>query len=219
MSTRKLFLMAIAISALTLASISVSGAAESDGAVYVAHLHAMNTQTTGTHTTGEARFQVKKGQLIIRINVKNAPPNMVHWQHFHGFKNGQAASCPSADADANGDGIIDLIETHKASGTTMVPFISDPASMDVAKGTYPKANAQGDYSYEETVSLAGLQKAFGKAFPGQKLNLDKRVVYIHGVPASTKLPGSVQSLGSIPAQVTLPIACGKIERSTPQQAD
>jgi hypothetical protein len=36
-------------------------------------------------------------------------------------------------------------------------------------------------------------------------------VYIHGVPSATQLPSSVASLGPIPAQVTLPIACGKIE--------
>ena len=35
---------------------------------------------------------------------------------------------------------------------------------------------------------------------------------MHGVPLATKLPSSVASLGTIPAQVTLPIACGKITR-------
>jgi hypothetical protein len=58
-----------------------------------------------------------------------------------------------------------------------------------------------------------LQEAFGKAFEGQKLDLDKRVVFLHGVPSDTKLPASVASLGPIPAQVTLPIACGKIARA------
>jgi hypothetical protein len=32
------------------------------------------------------------------------------------------------------------------------------------------------------------------------------------VPESTILPASVASLDDIPAQVTLPIACGKIEK-------
>lgn len=49
-------------------------------------------------------------------------------------------------------------------------------------------------------------------FPGQQLDLARRVVFIHGLPVDTKLPTSVASLGPIPAQVTLPIACGKIER-------
>jgi len=37
-------------------------------------------------------------------------------------------------------------------------------------------------------------------------------VLIHGTVNT--LPGSVASLGPIPAQVTLPIACGTIERGS-----
>jgi hypothetical protein len=37
-------------------------------------------------------------------------------------------------------------------------------------------------------------------------------VFVHGVAPAAALAGSVASLGTIPAQVTLPIACGKIER-------
>ena len=40
------------------------------------------------------------------------------------------------------------------------------------------------------------------------------VVFIHGIPAASKLPASVASLGPIPAHVTLPIACGRITRPT-----
>lgn len=204
---------ALTAGALALLPMTASIAATPAHAVYVAHLHAMNTGVTHTPTTGEARFTVAGDQLTIDVKVQHAPPGVVHWQHFHGFKDGQQATCPAASADANHDGIVDLIETGKASGTTMVPFITDPASMDVAHGTYPTADAQGNYRYHETVSLKALDAAFAKAFPGQQLDLAKRVVYIHGVAADTKLPASVASLGPIPAQVTLPIACGQIERA------
>jgi len=136
----------------------------------------------------------------------------VHWQHFHGFKDGRAATCAGTDADADHDDIVDLIETEKTSGTTMAPFDMKPATMDVAHGTYPKAGAEGHYTYRETVSLKALDAAFAKQFPDQKLDLDKRIVYIHGVPDDTRLPSTVASLGPIPAQTTLPIACGRIER-------
>lgn len=212
MNTRHACLPALIAGALVLAVPTSGLTAPPTHAVYVAHLHAMNTGVTKTSTTGVARFTVDGDKLTIDIRVHGAPPNTVHWQHFHGFKAGQPASCPTASADANHDGIVDLIETGKASGTTMVPFITDPASMDVAHGTYPTADAHGSYHYHETVSLKALDAAFAKAFPGGKLDLAKRVVYIHGVPADTSLPTSVQSLGPIPAQVTLPIACGKIER-------
>ncbi|OWT59187.1 hypothetical protein [Candidimonas nitroreducens] len=179
---------------------------------YVAHLVPMNSQVALSDTTGEARFDIHGDRLTIDIRVKNAPGNIVHWQHFHGFTTDAAATCPTLGADTNGDHIVDLIETEPAAGTTMVPFDTMPAAMDVAHGHYPKAAADGSYHYHQTVSVKELSAAFAKAFKGQGLNLDKRVIFIHGVPADTKLPSTVKSLGPIPAAVTLPIACGKIER-------
>jgi len=163
-------------------------------------------------TTGEARFTVKGDSLMISVKVKGAAPGITHWQHFHGFKDNRDATCATESADKNRDGIVDLIETEPASGTTMVPFIDDPVSMNVAEGTYPKASADGTYEYRRTVSLQALSAAFAEAFDGSKLDLDRRVVLIHGTPNT--LPKSVASLGPIPAQVTLPIACGTIERGS-----
>jgi hypothetical protein len=180
---------------------------------YVAHLHPLNSEVTGLQTAGEARFTIDGDKLTISIEVHNAPPGTVHWQHFHGFKDGHDASCPAQSADANHDGIIDLIETEPASGTTMVPFDEDPAAMQVAQGSYPKASADGTYHYRKVVSLKALDAAFAKAFDGEHLDLSRRVVMIHGVSSASKLPASVASLGTIPAKVTLPIACGKIERA------
>ena len=180
--------------------------------VYVAHLHPMNAKVTGLQTSGEARFAVQGDKLTISVKVKGAAPGITHWQHFHGFKDNRDAVCATQAADANRDGVIDLIETEPASGTTMVPFIDDPVSMNVAEGTYPKASAAGTYEYRSTVSLEALSAAFSKAFDGSKLDLDRRVVLIHGTVNT--LPGSVASLGPIPAQVTLPIACGTIERGS-----
>lgn len=213
MKATSLHLPALAAGALVMASFG-AGAASPAHEMYVAHLKSMNTGTTGSSTTGEARFTINGDEVTIDVRVHGAPPDTVHWQHFHGFANGKPASCPSAGADVNHDGIVDLIETGSASGTTMVPFDSDPAGMDIAHGTYPNADAHGDYHYHQTVSLKALSAAFAKAFPGEQLDLGKRVVYIHGVPTGEKLPATVASLGPIPAHVTLPIACGKIESAT-----
>jgi hypothetical protein len=180
--------------------------------VFVAQLNPMNAKVTGHRTTGEARFTVKGDSLTISVKVKGAAPGITHWQHFHGFKDNRDASCAAQAADKNRDAIVDLIETEPASGTTMVPFIDDPVSMNVAEGTYPKASAAGTYEYRRTVALNALSAAFSKAFDGSKLDLDRRVVLIHGTPNT--LPASVASLGPIPAQVTLPIACGTIDRAS-----
>ncbi|MBV6418188.1 MAG: hypothetical protein CMLOHMNK_02987 [Steroidobacteraceae bacterium] len=218
MKATSLSLSALLASVLFTAPFGASAAAPAHEE-YVAHLQSMNHDAAGSATTGEVRFTINGDEVTIDIRVHGAPPDTVHWQHFHGFATGQAASCPTAAEDINHDGIADLIETGKASGTTMVPFDSEPAAMDVAHGTYPKADAHGAYHYRQTVSLKALDAAFAKAFPGQQLDLDKRVVFIHGVPAGQALPASVASLGSIPAQVTLPIACGKIERAAARPAD
>jgi hypothetical protein len=185
---------------------------DSQPIVYAAKLHPVNAKVTGLETTGEARFSINGDTLAITISAQKLPPDIVHWQHFHGFKDNSDAACPTETADVNHDGIIDLIETELASGTTMVPFDEDPVAMDIGGGTYPKAGADGTFQYQKTVSLKALDAAFAKAFGDKELDLDRRVVFVHGILESTELPASVASLGTIPARVTLPIACGEIKR-------
>jgi hypothetical protein len=180
--------------------------------VYVAHLSPLNTTVTGQAATGEARFIIKGDRLTITVHAQAVPPNIIHWQHLHGFTDARSAACPTNAADANGDGIVDLMETAPMAQMTMVPLHNDPVSLEIPRDTYPKASANGTLQYRKTVSLSALQEAFAKAFAGQRLDLDRRVLMMHGVPLAAKLPASVASLGTIPAQVTLPIACGKITR-------
>ena len=93
------------LTAVTLASVfgAASGAlaAGPDShwqSVYVAHLHPMNSKVTGLQTTGEARFSVVGDQLTISVKADGLPPNLVHWQHFHGFADNRAATCPASVA-------------------------------------------------------------------------------------------------------------------------
>jgi hypothetical protein len=183
----------------------------SSDAVYVARLQAVNVKASGQPGSGEMQFTIHGDTLTIKVHVQGVPPSIEHWQHFHGFNDGKQAACPAAAADVNGDGYIDIRETEPAAGTTMVPFNADPVGMDIPTHTYPHASATGTYDYEKTVSVAALQKAFGAKF-GEKLDLARRVVQVHGVPETTSLPASVASLGTIPARVTIPLACGVITR-------
>lgn len=207
------FAKAAGLLAATALAWAAAPPAQAADAVYTATLQPLNARIAGGSTTGTARLTMHGDTLTIKIDVKGAPPHIEHWQHFHGFADGSAATCPAAAADVNHDGAIDLIETGPAAGTTMVPFDAAPTAMNIPNDSYPKANAKGSYVYSKTVSLKAMQAAFAKAFPGQQLDLDHRVILIHGVPASTKLPASVASLGPIPAAVTLPIACGKLVRA------
>lgn len=203
-----LFQMMIA-AALVAAPAAAQHAANAE---YIAHLTPLNEKVTGQPSRATATFTIRGDKLTIDVVARGVSPDIAHLQHFHGFTDGRAATCPTMAQDKNGDGIIDLMETEPVAGTTMVPFTADPVSMEIVVNTYPTASAKGTYHYRKTVSLSALEAAFAKKFPGQHLDLDKRVVFLHGVPASTRLPATVASLGDIPAQVTIPIACGRIER-------
>ena len=199
--------------AIVLAALAGASVAQESDAAYVADLAPLNTQAAG-ETEGTATLTVSGDTLTIRVDATGTPPGIMHLQHFHGFAEGdQASRCPAPDADANGDGIIDLIETEPLVGTTMVPFHADPASLAIVADSYPIAGEDGAYSYEQSVSLTALEAAFGKAFPGQKLDFERRVIFLHGVPEDAQLPDTVQSLGDVPAHVTLPIACGEIRKA------
>jgi hypothetical protein len=201
--------------AVALAGLAGAGAALGDGATYTATLTPLNAATVGSEATANATLTIAGDTLTITVDATGTPPDMMHLQHFHGFAEGdKSAHRPTAEADTTGDGIVDLIETEPFAGTTMVPFQGDPASMAIVADPYPKSDAEGSYHYVQEGPLSALTAAFEKAFPDQPgLDLDRRVIFLHGVPETMALPDTVQSLGDVPAQVTIPIACGEIHRA------
>lgn len=210
MKSNHFVIMAIGFVAAAATGYNNNNTKKNQQVVYKAQLQPLNSKVTGLQTSGDARFVVADDTMTVTLDVKNAPPGIECWQHFHGFANDSTATCATAADDKNGDGIIDVAETGTASGTTMVPFNEMPAEMNVGSDTYPKAGADGSYHYETKIPMTQLNAAFAKVFGGSKIDLDRRVLYIHGVPDSTNLPKSVASIGDIPAHVTIPIACGKI---------
>jgi hypothetical protein len=184
-----------------------------DGAVtYRAELQTINAGVGANAATGTATLSIEGDQLTIIVDMQDAPPNMMHLQHYHGFVDGRDATCAGPEQDTNADGIVDLIETQEVSGITLVPFHKNPAGLNIAAQTYPTSDAQGRYTYRQTVQIPELRQALQQKHQIQDLILEKRVVYVHGVSPDSDLPDSVQSLPDVPAHVTLPIACGKLER-------
>jgi len=216
--------LAIAVGIVALATVGCNSSQNKEGQqaqtspessseeVFEAQLQPLNAVVTGQMTTGEARFVISGDTMTVTIDVKNAPKGIQHWQHFHGFASDSVATCATNAEDKNGDGIIDVVETGPVSGTTMVPFNAMPAKMDVGNSSYPVAGEDGSYHYESKIPMDSLKAAFSRAFGGSALDLDRRVLYIHGVPADAKLPKSVASIADIPASITLPIACGQIKK-------
>lgn len=197
---------------LTLCSGTVLVVGSASAESYKAHLTSLNADKIGSAAQGDAILTVQGEQLEVRIVMKGVPANIEHWEHFHGFPNAKDATCVTANMDKNRDGYIDLGETEPQSGTTMVPFNDKPEDMVIPTHTYPHASAKGDFEYTKMVPLKQLEQTFGRVYDGASLELDKRVIYVHGVPSDSDLPASVGSLGTVPSHVTIPIACGEIER-------
>jgi hypothetical protein len=198
-------------SLLAVACLTGPAAAAQAAERFTADLSPVNAEALGLSASGIATFAIEDGQLAIEVDADGLAPGIAHIQHTHGFPDGQDATCPTAQADTNGDGFVDLMEAMAAAGTTMVPFHGELPSLAIPSKTYPVANEEGATHYRQTVAVGDLEQALEQKFGAGELALDSRVVLVHGVPADTDLPATVQSLPDVPAQVTLPVACGVIK--------
>ena len=201
------------LAATALLTASLSGIAAAQAAEqYVVQLVPLNAETPDQAINAVAAFAVDDGRLTITIAVNGLAPDVMHMQHYHGFLGGDDATCPTALADANGDGFIDLAETELVAGTAMVPLHADPASLELASATYPVADETGAIRYQKTVSLGRLRKTLQDRLGVPEFDLEKLVLIVHGVAPDAELPASARSRPGVPASMTLPVACGIIDR-------
>ncbi|MEO6845124.1 MAG: hypothetical protein ABI184_08125 [Ginsengibacter sp.] len=206
---RKLiFTITLALFAVSISYAQKHSAGETHA--YIAEISAINPQFTNSKVSGQAIFIIADGKLKITMVVKGLSPGM-HLGHIHGFISDKASTCPPSNADTNGDGIIDLIETEPYAGTTLIPFNADPVGLQIKSDTYSVADKDGLLTYEITVPLNKLNAAIKKEYKIDNLSLDHRVIFIHGVPESMSLPKTVKSLPGVPAYITVPVACGEIK--------
>ena len=177
---------------------------------YIATLSPLNSKVAGHHAEGDLRLTVSGDTVMIDLDAQGLPPGMMHMAHLHGYVSGKNSTCPTASADTNHDGIIDLAETEPAAGITMIPLNAAPADLSIASDSYPTASKDGRASYRQQVSLRALTQKMAGSFDGAAPDFAKRVIFVHGVDAASPLPKTVASLPGVPAQATLPIACGKL---------
>ncbi|HEX6534607.1 MAG TPA: hypothetical protein VF041_08415 [Gemmatimonadaceae bacterium] len=194
---------------------------------YVAELHPLNARVQNALDPdradgalgvahGKAFFTVRNGQFTARVEANGLEPDMPHAQHIH-----TATRCPPASADVNGDGIVDVVEGVPFYGPILVPLDDDLALQGA--GAFPTATGRrGTIHYQASVALDALLADLNAPDPnpadavvklnGAPLALETRHVVIHGVDIHTFLPPSVATLGTAPAQATLPVACGAIRK-------
>jgi hypothetical protein len=187
-----------------------------EGEIYSADLQPLNPGVGYRDVKGQAKFQIVNGQFVAMDEAVGAQPGMIHPQHIHA-----AAQCPPPSADVNHDGYVDVIEGLPFYGAILVPLDSDLSNQ--AAGTFPfVGNNGGALTYRQSVPLTALLGDLNAPDPdpsdavvklnGAPLNLASRHIGVHGVALDTPLPSTVASLPGLPAQLTLPIACGEITR-------
>ena len=178
-----------------------------------AELAPLNTNAAPLAVAGTADFLIEADSFEAKVMVTGAP-NSTHIQRVH-----IGTSCPDQTSDANGDGYVDVVEASAIAGGALIPLDSDLVSQS-AGGTYPRGAA---YNYSETTSLQAMladlrlpdtdpADSMVKLGADEELNLEGKVLIVHGVPDSVTLPETVVGVDSLTANQTLPIACGVITR-------
>lgn len=187
---------------------------------YRAVLAPLNTAVAGT-TSGTVEIIINEDTFKASSNIVGSPAGVKHLQNVM-----LASSCPDiASADVNADSFIDVTEILPSTGPLLVPLDSDLSAQLDGMDFGPISNGSGSYTYRRSTTFMDLMADIQAADPdpndvlvklsgAESLNLENRVVVIHGVDSSENLPDSVASIGTLSAQHTLPIACGRLVRIT-----
>lgn len=185
--------------------------------IYLAALQPLNIETNGRPATGAAVFVRKGDELTGYVKMAGLEPGMMHRQMLH-----VGNRCPTAEADENNDQVVDVIEGVPSYGLVLVPL--DDNLTEIAEGNFPSTGSDEEtLEYAEVAAFEELQKNVSgedtnpddpvvKLKPDQKLDLAGMTVVIHGVSEDKQLPESVQGVADVAPHLTVPVACGVIEK-------
>ena len=170
----------------------------------------LNANVVDEVVDAEVQFTRDDGLFEAVVLAEGLAPDIQHAQHVHA-----EGTCPPASADANNDGFIDVVEGLPFYGAILIPLDGDLSEQVAGADGFPVANAVGQVTYEETADFSDMldnlqaedpdtEDPFVKLTGDDDLDLGGRTVVLHGVPASTDLPETVQSIAGLPAHATLP---------------
>ncbi len=200
-------------------AVAESGAGKSPGAtsptVYLAPLQPINEAVNEKPVTGAAVFVVDGNQINAYVRARGVEPNMMHRQMIH-----VGGECPTAQADENGDKVVDVIEGIPSYGLVLVPL--DDKLAQTAENEYPRAGGEDKLDYGSFAAFEELESnvtgpdknpedPIVKLEKGEKLDLAGKTVVIHGVSKDKGLPESVQGVAGVSPHLSVPVACGIIE--------
>lgn len=184
---------------------------------YLAVFETLNPQVT-TKITGAFTFSREKetDEIVGDVRITNAGPALIHAQNVR-----LGTRCPTANDDSNADGIIDAREGEAIYGGIYFPLDGDLSTQSSHDGEFPVGDVYGNYIWARVTKFSTFIKdlrsekstdGYFKLSKREPMDLEGRVVVIHGVDAAADLPASVRSVGRSAAHQSLPIACGVISK-------
>lgn len=170
------------------------------GSVYSATLDELNGSGAGGSATIELNDDAS--QATITVNPSGLADGLPHAQHIHG-EIGVANQCPTPDADANGDGVVDVAEGLPSYGGIQVSLTTTgdtSADSGLAVDRFPVGNE----SYSRTIDIS-------EEVSGDLANLH---IVVHGVDENGDGEYNGEAMSSLdeslPREATLPAACGQL---------
>jgi hypothetical protein len=199
----------LAVPTLAMGLLAMGGApAMADGAdgTYSTNLGQLN----GTTGTGSFTVTVEGNQATVDLQVSGLAETFMdapypHVQHIHG---GAQGTCPTADADENGDGIINTTDGAPSYGGILTT-IGTSGDTSAAAGLDLKLAGQGgNYTIQRTFEMNQETQ--------DALKAGTAVVVVHGLDPATAT-GTEEAFNSpsdlepsLPLGATSPALCGTL---------
>lgn len=202
---------ALAAAALALSLIFVTSSpalADHEGTAYQGDLRELND----SGASGDAYLEVSEDgeTMSVEINATGLNLDGPHAQHIHAIVDGEnvtASACPTMDADADGDGVVDVAEGVPFYGGIQVSLTTDgdtSADSGLAVERFPAGTS---ISYSRT----------GIPIPEVlRPNLDKVHIVVHGIDENGNgtLDMDQETRSSLtddlPREATAPALCGEL---------
>ena len=180
--------------------------------MYKAQLNPLNN--SGVYGTATVMMKAN-GEFEVITDVQGLAPGMVHPQHIHGFVMENMADknsvCPPPSA-AGADGLLTLEEGQPFYGPHIIAL--DDKLVPLTADNFPVATSAGTISYGAKTMTSSLVSAFDAMHNGvqteKDLELDKRVIAIHGAFAINNKIVPAGSNAFAKYWPSLPVACGEL---------
>jgi hypothetical protein len=173
-------------------------------------------ELNGSGASGVAALTLAKdGSLTVSIEAQGLVPGQPHAQHIHGDSSLERDfTCPTQDADADGDGIVNTLEGLLSYGEIHIALTTHgdatPTS-GLAVDWFPVAGADGSVSYQRVFKATELPD--GTATAVRNLHVVTHGIDLNGNGEYDLAAGPSELDPALPQEATAPASCGIIEGS------